>query len=46
MTATLPGTCYARVMTVFLNSQHIRIFDYARSPANACIAISTSWASN
>jgi hypothetical protein len=29
ITGTLPGTCYAGGMTGFLNSRHIRIFDYA-----------------
>lgn len=30
ITGTLPGACYAGGMTSFLNSRHIRIFDYAR----------------
>ena len=30
ITGTIPGACYAQGMTAFLNSQHIRIFDYTR----------------
>jgi len=30
ITGTIPGACFASGMTAFLNSQHIRIFDYAR----------------
>jgi len=30
ITGTLPGACYSGGMTSFLNSRHIRIFDYAR----------------
>src|ERR1700675_4191752 len=30
ITGTLPGACYARGMTSFLNANGIRIFDYAR----------------
>ena len=30
ITGTLPGACYAQGMTSFLNSRHIRIFDYPR----------------
>jgi hypothetical protein len=30
ITGTLPGACYAGGMTSFLNSRHIKIFDYAK----------------
>jgi hypothetical protein len=30
ITGTLPGACYAKGMTSFLNSRHIKIFDYAK----------------
>jgi hypothetical protein len=30
ITGTLPGVCFAQGMTAFLNSEHIRIFDYPR----------------
>jgi hypothetical protein len=30
ITGTLPGACYAAGMTSFLNTRHIRIFDYPR----------------
>jgi hypothetical protein len=28
ITGTLPGACYAVGMTSFLNTRHIRLFDY------------------
>ncbi len=34
ITGTLPGACYAGGMTRFLNSCHIKIFDYAKAFAD------------
>lgn len=34
ITGTLPGACYAGGMTSFLNSRHIKIFDYAKAFAD------------
>ena len=33
ITGTLPGACYAKGMTSYLYSQHIKIFDYAKELA-------------
>ena len=34
ITGTLPGACYAKGMSSFLNSRHIKIFDYAKTFAD------------